>query len=203
MKFQLMLKKYAISAVDYILNNLSEQSFTEIRQVILFGSVSRGTATKDSDIDIFFYAVKSLKKEINKLIEDFYISRQGLIFKTKGVANRFQVIVGDLQEWVDLHKSIASEGIVLYGPYYGKPPKGLKHYFMISWENLDIKNRGAFLNKFYGYTAKKIKYSGLVKKWRAEKIGKSAILLPFEHKEECLNILSKYKVDFRIKDIYL
>ncbi len=198
-----MMLRYAISAVSYVLDNLSNQVFNNVKQVIIFGSVARGTASEDSDIDIFFDTNKSYKKEIIRWFDAFYTSNQGLLFKAKGISNKFQILADRLEKWKDLHKSIASEGITVYGPYHGKSPKGLKHHFIISWENLDIKNRGAFLNKLYGYSAGKTKYHGMVKKWRAVKIGKSAILLPAEYKQDAFDVLNSYAVDFKIIDVYL
>lgn len=203
MKPNNVIKKYAINTVTYVLNKLNQKSFNDIKQIILFGSAARGTATKESDIDLFFETNKKNKNIIKKKINEFYTSREGLLFKTKGISNQFQITVGKIEEWKELHKSIASEGIILYGPYLGKAPKGLKHYFIISWENLDIKNRGAFLNKLYGYSVGETKYKGLVKKWDAKKIGKSAILLPSKYKLDLFNILDKYKVDFKIIDVYI
>lgn len=203
MKPDNLIKKYAINTVTYVLNKLNQELFNDIKQIILFGSVARGTATKESDIDLFFETNKKNKNIIKKKINEFYISREGLLFKTKGISNQFQITVGKIEEWKELHKSIASEGIILYGPYLGKSPKGLKHHFIISWENLDIKNRGAFLNKLYGYSVGGTKYKGLVKKWDAKKIGKSAILLPSKYKLDLFKILDKYKVDFKIIDVYI
>lgn len=202
MKPQTLIKKYALCAINYVLENSSEELFNKIKQAIIFGSAARGTATRTSDIDIFFDCHKTSKKEIKKLINEYYTIREGLLYKTKGISNNFEIIADKLEKWEDLHKSIASEGIVAYGPYLGKAPKALKHHFIISWENLDIKNRGAFLNKVYGYTTKDKKYKGLIQKWDAKKIGKSAMLLPIKHKQEFLKILKKYEIDFKIIDAY-
>ena len=203
MKLNNLIKKYALIAVAHVLNNLDEEVFSSINQVIIFGSVARGTAEKESDVDLFFDTNKKNRNVIRKKFEEFYTSREGLIFKTKGVSNQFQIIAGRLEEWKELHKSIESEGIVAYGQYISSAPEGLNHYFIISWENLDIKNRGAFLNKIYGYKIGNKKYKGLIKKWGAKKIGKSAILLPIKYKQNFLEILSKYKIDYRIIDAYL
>ncbi len=198
-----MLKKYAISAVNYVLNNLDNKLFDNINQVIIFGSVARGNADKESDVDVFFDAPKKYEKKIKDLINDFYTSRKGLLFKAENISNDIHSIIGKLEDWKDLHKSIASEGIVVYGPYMGKAPGDLKNSFIISWENLDIKNRGAFLNKVYGYSVGEKKYEGLINKWNAKKIGKSAILLPAQYKKKFMKILDKYKVDYRIISVYV
>ena len=204
MRYNNLIKKYALSAVHYILNNIDDEVFSSINQIILFGSSARGTADKDSDIDLFFDADKKNKRVITKKINEFYTSREGLLFKIKGISNIFQVIVGKLDEWKELHRSIASEGIILYGQYISSPKKeSLKHYFIISWENLDIKNRGAFLNKMYGYVSSGKRYKGILKKWNFKKIGKSTVLVPIEHKKNFLSLLSKYKVDYKIIDVYL
>ena len=84
----------------------------------MFGSVAKGSAGMESDVDIFVEVKKKnkkLEKEIGKLSDSFYKSRAGLSFKAKGVDNKINVIVGKLSEWEDLRKSIESTGFILYG----------------------------------------------------------------------------------------
>ena len=108
------LKSYASYFVSYFLDNLNNVNFEKI---ILFGSVAREEATKESDIDIFIEIKKENKKleiEIKKILENFYKSREALLFKAKRIDNKINLIIGKLEEWKDLRDSIENTGIILY-----------------------------------------------------------------------------------------
>ena len=103
----LKIKAYASYFVSFLINNLDD--FSNLRAIILFGSSARGDADKDSDVDIFIDIKKSNKneeKKINKILEDFYKSREALLFKTQGIDNKINLIVGRLDEWKELKESI-------------------------------------------------------------------------------------------------
>src|SRR3989344_7815435 len=146
----LKIRAYASYFASFLINNLDD--FSNLKSIILFGSVVRGEADKDSDVDIFIDVKKLNKnkeKEIKKILEGFYKSREALLFKTFGIDNKINLIIGRLDEWKDLKRSIESTGIVLYGKYsYGG--KGERKYAVIFWDKIG-KNRGAFLNKLYGF----------------------------------------------------
>ena len=157
------LLDYASSFVSYFVSKLD--NLENINKIILFGSVARGEAGKESDVDIFIDIVKSKKAfqlKINKITDDFYSSRQGLIFKNKGIDNKINLITGKLEDWKDLKKSIESTGKVLYGDYVASNVKG-KKYAIFYWDKIG-KNRGAFLNKLYGFKIKEKKYSKFIEK---------------------------------------
>ena len=95
--------------VSFLMQNL--KGADKIKNIILFGSVARNEASKDSDIDLFVEIKKESKKfseELQKTIEDFYKSREALIFKTKGIDNKINIITGNIDNWKDLKKSITS-----------------------------------------------------------------------------------------------
>ena len=190
-----MLKTYASYFVSYLLNSL--RSTDSIQRIILYGSVARNEATKESDVDIFIEVIKktsALEREIKEAEKGFYQSREATLFKTKGVDNKFSIKIGKLKGWQDLYKSIASTGIVLYGPYEAKElPSGVQHFILIFWKHIG-KNRGSFLNKLYGFTSKERRYAGLVEKYQGEKIGKSCIMLPIQYKKEIFSLLDEYEV---------
>ena len=72
---------------------------------------------------------------------------------------------------------------------------------MIYWDKVG-KNRGAFLNQIYGFKSKGKRYDGLIDKFNGEKLGKSSILLPVEHKKIIFDLIKKYKVSAKFKEIY-
>lgn len=196
-----MLRKYASYFVSYLLKELEEIS--NLNKIILFGSAARGEAVKDSDVDIFIEIKrkdKRFERRVDKILNDFYKSREGLIFKAKGLDNKINLIIGKLEEWKDLKKSIESSGIILYGKYaYGG--KGERKYAIIFWDKVGV-NRGAFLNRLYGFRVGKKKYLGFLKQRGGRKLGKSSVMLPIEYRDDLLEIIKHYKVNAKIIEVY-
>lgn len=199
-----MLKEYAMCFVAYLFSNLGKEK-ENIERVILFGSVAREEAEKESDIDIFIEVKKKTKKienEIKKTEEKFYGSREASLFKLKNIDNKFNIKIGKLSEWTELERSIASTGIVLYSNYeIKKLPFGVKHFIIVFWNKIG-KNRGAFLNKLYGFKIKNKYYSGLISKFSGKKLGKSCLMLPIQYKKDILKLLEEYKVEAKIIEVF-
>jgi len=198
-----MLIEYSSYFVAYLLFNLEKRYRENINNIILFGSVARGEAEKESDIDIFIDIKKKtrkIEKEIKRLEEKFYSSREASLFKLKGVNNKFSIIIGKLENWKELKTSIESTGILLYGKYIPSGIKGRKHV-VIFWDKIE-RNRGAFLNKIYGFKVKGKAYSGLIEKFNGIKLGKSSLMVPLEHREEITKLLKKYKVSAKIIEVW-
>ena len=198
-----MLKIYASYFVSYLLGNLKNAG--NIQKIILFGSISRDEGAKDSDIDIFIEAKKKTKKfrnEIKQIEEKFYQSREASLFKVKGIENKFDIKIGVLKEWKDLHRSIASTGIVLYGNYeIERVPSDVKHFVIVFWDDIG-RNRGAFLNKLYGFKIGDKHYQGLLEKYDGDKLGKSCVIFPIPYKMEIFNLLEKYKVRAKVMEVF-
>ena len=195
MDLNLELKRYGVEFVCFLLKNIEKNWLEKINSIILFGSVTQNRAGKDSDIDLFIdlgippSRIKQFRSKIIRIREDFLLSREALTFKAKGIYNELNVIVGNLSKWKEMKQSISSSGIVLYGHYKeGFKRKGLKHFMIFYWEAVGGK-RGAFLNKLYGYTIKRKKYSGIIQRFSGKKIGKSAALIPAEHSQKFIKIL--------------
>lgn len=198
---------YTSYFVSFVLENLKEAEIKKIKSIILFGSVASGTATDESDVDLFFDVdlnkkqIKSFNKKIKIISDDFISSNIGIKFRLNKVSNEIKPLTGRLNEWSELKDSISKNGIVLYGKYISKI-KGEPH-LLIWWDSLKIKNRGAFLNKLYGFKVKNKEYKGLLEKVNGKKIGKSSILLPLKEKDRIKNIFEKYKVDYKSKIVSL
>ncbi len=194
-----MIKAYASYFASYLLKNLKSRD--KVNKIILFGSVAKNQSTKESDIDIFIEVnkkTKSLEKEIENLTKRFYGTREALVFSIKKSC-KINVIVGKLEEWLDLKKSIESTGIILYSPYISSSKKG-KKYAIISWDKIK-KNRGAFLNKLYGFKIKDKRYPGLIIQLGGKKLGKSSIMIPIEHNEKIAELLKKYQVRAKMIEV--
>ena len=196
-----MIKEYASYFSSYLLFNLKQRE--HIENIILFGSTARGEAGKESDVDIFIEVKKEnkkLKNEILKIPENFYKSRESLIFKSKGVDNKINLVIGRLTEWKELKSSIESTGIVLYGRYVPSGVSGRK-YVILFWDKIS-KNRGAFLNRLYGVKIKEKRYAGLIEKFGGRKLGKSSIMIPVEKKDEVLKLIKDYKANAKMLEVY-
>lgn len=197
-----MIKAYASYFSSYLLMNVKKRDCIE--RIILFGSVARDEANKESDVDIFIDLNKKnqkIKNEIGKILENFYKSREALLFKSKGIDNKINLIIGRLDDWGDLKNSIESTGIVLYGKYIPSGISGSKHAILF-WNKIQ-KNRGAFLNKVYGVNVKGKYYQGFIDKFGGKKLGKSSVMIPIEHKDKILKLMKEHKVNTKILDVYV
>jgi|SRR3989338_2071719 len=196
--------RYGMLAASYLVSSLSEKELKRISGVTLFGSAARLAASEESDIDIFFdvSAPKSfqlaLRAKLNKAAEKFYLTNAALEFKSKGVANELSIKVGKLEEW-QLSQSMPSNGIVVYGKYNTKPPD-VRPYTVLSWES--PKNRGALLNKLYGYKVKNKRYPGLLQKANGIKLGKATVMIPAQNRDMFIDAMEKYKVNYSRYDMW-
>ena len=192
---------YASSFVSFLLRKLGEK-IENIDRIILYGSVAKGNATKTSDVDIFIDTKRDLKEDVDRSIDAFYNSKDALLFRTKGVENEINVKTGELKKWKELHRSITSTGIAIWGRYEAREkPIGSKHKIIFYWDKIE-RNRGAFLNKLYGFKSGEQKYPGLIEKINGFKMGKSNIIIPIEHKEEIIHLLKKYGVHAKSVEVF-
>lgn len=205
-EFKYKIKKYAILAAGYLLSGLEEKELKCVNSVILFGSTARGTATEESDIDLFFdvelskSSEKTLRARLNKIAEEFYLSNIALEYKMNGIANEISITVGRLGEWDQLNRSISSEGMILYGKYTKKPSR-TKAYTILSWEKSG-KAKGALLNKIYGYKIRGKRYPGILEKMGGTKLGHGTIMVPAESKDAFISVLEKYKVNYSRREVW-
>lgn len=88
----------------------------KLKAVILYGSVARGTATPESDIDIMVLvdsSIEELKKYADKLCDvstDFALE----YFKVFSIID---VCYAEFSEWkqvLPFYRNVANEGVVLY-----------------------------------------------------------------------------------------
>lgn len=189
--------------VSFLIESLDDKCTGNIKEIILFGSVARGTADKKSDIDLFVNVLKQdsiTERKIEWVVNEFYKSSAAKNWKLKGIENEIKVLVDRLDKWKDLKVSIVSDGINLYSKYKAQT-KGSQQ-IIIYWDTVRPESKRVLLSKkMYGYTYKKFKYEGLVKLTQATKLGSGCIIVGLENSKPILNMFREMGIT--AKTIYL
>ena len=206
------------NALSYVYDFISmiwddENLKKDIKSIILFGSVAKGVYDNKSDIDLFFdiknrVNVKGFEKRLKLILKSFEIKAENT-WNLKGIKFPLNFIVGSLEDetWKNLREEIISSGIMLYGSFK-EIPDNLKHYFLFfySLRNLDRKGKMKFIRKFLGYNIKKNKkeypQKGLLEQIGGTKLGPNVILISSESILDVKNILNKFRIKYKIKEIW-
>lgn len=189
---------YASAFVSFILPKI------HVKEIILFGSVSRGEVGEESDIDLFFNVDKD-ENETEKIIKDelkkFYNSRIAEVWNLKGMRNEISVHVGKLEEW-KLKRSIISEGISLYGKYK-ETPKGMKGFILFQIEPIrDIAKRNKIIRMLFGRKEKNYNFEGILKDFGGKKLSASSFIILKEYADKVINIFNKEKIRYRFFEFW-
>ncbi len=185
------------------------KSYSEIETVIVFGSVARDQAGKESDLDVCFI----LRKENSKNI----LSNQILGFEKKYDKNINVIFTNPSYKHLDRHfvETLIREGITIYGktPDISIQKLELEPYEIIKFDlsNLSQSEKMKIKRLLYGIKTKK-KYKskiyereqkGLVEKFRGLRIGIASILIPEKRSWELEKILRENGVSLRKITIWL
>ncbi|MFH0876244.1 MAG: nucleotidyltransferase domain-containing protein [archaeon] len=198
------LISYAMDFVSFLIEKMKDSS--EIKSIILFGSVARQDTDKNSDVDIFIDTKKDIQKEVGAIKESFLESiKYKKYWKLLGVENNLDIQVGEIKKW-DLERSIISNGIVLYGKYFDRPKTKGSSLFVIKAKG-ERKNQIKLWRKLYGYKQKvndKIyKSVGLLSNYGGKKLGNGVFLVPIEHTQHVIAFLRKEKTNFEVIDVWI
>jgi predicted nucleotidyltransferase len=191
--------------VSFLLRN---NKSSEIDGIILFGSVARGDFDAESDIDLFVDTKnKKLKEFVEKQLRLYEKSENYRKWVLKNVNNQLVVKVGVLEEWEELHRSITSNGITLYGKYE-KLPKNLRHFYILklNFSKHSRSKKVSLWRGLYGYSQKvgKKTYNtkGVLTDCEGVRIGKSIIMLPNKHYPKIKEFLKRKSIQFKVYEIY-
>ncbi len=195
-----LLVSYAVDFTSFLLQSLTDQEVVHVRDIILFGSAARGTADKDSDIDIFVNSASpALDKRIAFIANRFASSEHARQWHLLGVDNSISCITGRLDDWKELKPSIVANGISLFSKYQS-PLKG-KTMVILSWDAVKPETRRVALSKkLYGFTYKKRRYAGCCETAGARKLGSNCLSVPLETAQDILRVFRKLKLP--VKTIY-
>lgn len=195
------LISYAADFASFLIQNFQVK---KIKSIILFGSVARGEAEKESDVDIFIDVINNeekIEKEIKKITDDFFNSVKfkkywGLL----GIKNEINIIVGRLDKW-KLKDSMLGNAIILYQSYKPVLENG-KNMAILSWGNIKSNSKRVMLNKkLLGYNYYEKHYKGLLDE-KGIKIGSNVIIIDIEYLNSFLSLFHKFKVPVKIIRIF-
>ena len=188
------LLAYAIDVASFLLEKTIY--YQQVKQIILFGSVARGEAAADSDVDLFidlFQENKKTTKELEEKLNRFYHSAKYLNYwKAQGVTQEVKLTIGQLSKWDDLLPSLVANGLVLYGKFKVDVPG--KHQALFIWENISPnKKRVAFNKKLLGYQHRGKKYPGLIQQQGGTRLGKGCIIVDLAAAQPVNKLFKRYK----------
>src|SRR3989344_8850555 len=182
---------YAMDFASYFMEHMGD---SYVKNIILLGSASRGDAGGDSDVDTFIEMDERNEKEAKKITEGFYKSRKfNDYWKLMGIENEIRPIFGRLDKWKQLHGSLLSDGIVIYGKFFKKTDGA--HQVIFAWENVKSPSKRVMINKkIIGYTQGKKRYSGMLQKLGGTRLGKGCIVVPIENYSQFYDVFRKQKI---------
>jgi len=179
----------------------------EVNSIILFGSVAKGGARTDSDID--FLVMASNMKPEKRIIK--------LANEISDKSNKtFQVIVKTKKlEGLDpsMIEGIGTDGILLYGVPIKVKQKDLElePYILAVYSLADLpqSEKMKFKRSIFGsesvFRGTKKSYKtvqeGLLKMCNGAKLGRGSIIFPSKHKE-IIEQLGYFKVKFKTVTVY-
>ena len=116
-KEELYRKNQKLKIIDNLISKLTEKFMSEIHSIVLFGSYAKGTATKQSDIDLLFIITNLKDKSLRETIERESASYQ--------YSHNIKIspLITDIEEFkkmlkskeLNVGKEVKEYGISLYG----------------------------------------------------------------------------------------
>lgn len=196
------LISYAIDFVSFLVQNLKKKEINKIKMIILFGSVARDEATKESDIDLFVDTKEKIEKEIKKIKDKFYGSAKFKNYwKMLGIENDINIIVGQLEKW-KLKDTMVGNSIILYQKYAPKLEEG-KNKIILIWGNVKPNSKRVLLSKqIFGYNYYGKFYKGLLQKYDGKKLGSGVIMIPAEHMNLFIKTFRKLRSNVEILRVF-
>lgn len=193
---------YALDFSSFLVYNLKNSEM--IKDIILFGSATRGEASEKSDVDIFINVKKSnenFEKQIKLITKRFYESiKFKKYWKLLGIENSINPVVGNLRKW-KLRTSVLVDGITLYGKYT-ETLKERENIAVLSWGAIKPNSKRVLLNKrIYGYNHYGKFYSGALQKYEGKKLDNS-IIIPLQHLPTVLKIFREMKITIKIIEAF-
>ncbi|VVB60554.1 Nucleotidyltransferase domain protein [uncultured archaeon] len=198
---------------DFLSLVLEEEDIaSKIKRIVLFGSVARGEADEESDIDIFIdvwskSSIKDVEQYVAEAEKRFYVISERK-WSLLGIKLPIKCIVGMLDDdrWKSLRSEIISSGMTLFGKFEEKE-EGWAHYAMVNYSlaGLSQAKKMKLLRKLFGYTGvkkkKKYVWHGLLEESGGVKLSSNVILVPVEKSRDVTKLLHSFKITPQIREV--
>ncbi len=205
-----ILKAQTVNAISYCFDLLSfvfqnPAAGKKIKSIYLFGSAVRGELQKTSDIDLFIECEKNAEEKtkalVNSGIVKFTASKDYQKWKLFKFTHPFSFQAGKLSEW-SLKLSIASEGILLYSKLKILAEGERKVLFIIKYPR-EKKGYIKVRRLIFGRDEFYYRGTGLLNTYQGERISSNVFIIPKEYQTTMIDVLSKKKIAFSMKEITL
>lgn len=100
--------------LNELVNGILKIMQPSVMQIILYGSVARGTSTDDSDVDVALMITNTLDKNTEDLLSDFVVDMN---LKYDKVFSVIDIDYNNFRKWegvTPFYQNVAKEGIVLW-----------------------------------------------------------------------------------------
>lgn len=197
-----LLISYAIAFVGFLMRQPEINGM--IRSVYLFGSVARGDFGKESDVDVFIDTEnkneEAVAKAAKKAMKFFLQSEERRKFTLLGVKNEISVKYGDVKEW-ELYSSIKGEALVLFSSSISS---FFRKHFLVEIKPISVTaKRNKVIRRLAGRKEKGRKEKGLVTLSGGTVIDSRHYVIPAESLNDILSLLSKEKVLYGLREIWM
>lgn len=102
------------STLDELVKGILEIIGGTVNAIVLYGSVARGTADKDSDVDIALIINDSLSPADDDRLADFVVDMN---LKYNKVFSVIDITAAEYRKWreiIPFYKNVVKEGVVLW-----------------------------------------------------------------------------------------
>ncbi len=206
-----ILKTQTVNAISYCFDLLSfvfhnHDAGKVIKSIYLFGSAVRGELEKSSDIDLFVECEKEDETKVKSLLDSgiikFTASQDFQKWKLFHFRYPFSAQIGQMAEW-ELKLSIASEGISLYNQKGISSAANTGERKVLFILNYPKKKKGYIKVRrlIFGRDESYYQGTGLLHKYRGQRISATVFILPKEYQGSMMDALSKEKVIFSMKEV--
>lgn len=206
------MKNYFPYIYDFLSLFLEESEIAgKIKRIVLFGSVARGEADEESDIDIFIdvwskNSVADVKQYMAEAEKRFYVISEKK-WSLLGIKLPIKCIVGmlDDEQWKSLRSEIISGGYTLLGKFEEKG-WGWTHYVLINYSLSALKQakKMKLLRKLFGYSVEKGKkkyvQTGIIEEVGGAKLSSNVLLIPVEKSRDIVKLLNSSGVTAEIRE---
>ena len=193
---------YCYDVCTFIFGNKDAE---RIQSIYLFGSAVRGELTKKSDIDVFIDCSKADENDVKRIVDSGIVKFQSSLdykkWKLLKFTYPFSIKVGRIKEW-DLKLSIASEGLLLFSRHTNLQEGNRMVLFSIEYP-AEKKRYIQVRRILFGRDESQFQEGGAVRPARGQKISSHVFLIPKEEQSQMIELLSKEKVEFSMKEVNL